>query len=461
MTSFTIELDRSGKMPLYEQLYEHITEELRAGRLREGERLPSKKALAAHLQISRNTVETAYAMLCQEGYAVSKPRSGTFAARVEPLFYSAAPAPLPPEPARPRPPYDFATNTVDAASFPFRSWAKLGKEVLYNGEELLSAGDSQGDARLRAALAKYLREFRAVDCEAGQIVIGAGMEYLLMLLCRLLPPGLSFAVEDPGYPRTASVLAGSGRELCYLPLDEEGLLPGTLARSGAQVACVTPSHQFPTGAVMPVPRRIALLKWANDGASRYVVEDDYNSEFNFAGRPIPALQGMDSRRVIYMSTFSRVLAPSIRIAYMVLPWELLAETRELLRSYSSTVSRFEQNTLAAFIEGGYLTRHLSRMKTLYRRRRDALLALLAPFVKAEGLTISGGGAGLHLLLRGEPAQIEAIKARAEAKGVRVAGMNDYRFRADGPEDTLLLGYAGMDEERLAEAVRLLFLSSEP
>lgn len=456
MTTFTIELDREGAKPLYEQLYAHIAGELLAGRLREGERLPSKKALAEHLGISRNTVETAYAMLCQEGYAVSRPRSGTYAARVEPRFSPAAPPPPPPEAVPRRWRYDFATNTVDAASFPFRSWAKLGKEVLYNGEDLLSAGDSMGDRRLREALAKYLREFRAVDCEAGQIVIGAGMEYLLMLLCRLLPGSLRFAVEDPGYQRTASVLAGSGRELCFLPLDEEGLLPDALEKSGAQAACVTPSHQFPTGVVMPVPRRIALLKWANDGAARYVVEDDYNGEFSFSGRPIPALQGMDSRRVIYMSTFSRVLAPSIRIAYMVLPWELLAESRELLRAYSSTVSRFEQNTLASFIEGGYLSRHLSRMKTLYRRRRDALLELLAPYLKSEGLRVSGVGAGLHLLLRGTPDGIGAIKARAEARGVRVTGLNDYRFRTEGPENTLLLGYAGMDEGRLAEAVRLLF-----
>ena len=456
MTSFTIELDRSGSKPLYEQLYEHLAGELRSGRLREGERLPSKKALAEHLRISRNTVETAYAMLCQEGYAVSRPRSGTFAARVEPRFSPAAPTPLPPEPERPRPRYDFATNTVDAASFPFRSWARLGKEVLYNGEDLLAAGDSLGDLRLREALAKYLREFRAVDCRAGQIVIGAGMEYLLMLLSRVLPPELSFAVEDPGYARTAAVLAGCGRKLCHIPLDGDGLRLDELERSGADVACITPSHQFPTGVVMPVPRRQALLRWASAADGRYVVEDDYNSEFSFSGRPIPSLQGMDGSCVIYISTFSRVLAPSIRIAYMVLPPELLLRSRPLLREYSSTVSRFEQNTLAAFIEGGFLSRHLSRMKTLYRRRRDALLSLLAPHLAAEGLTVLGGGAGLHLLLRGESAAIARIRERAERNGVRVPGLNEYRFTGGGAEDTLLLGYAGMDEARMAEAVSLLF-----
>ncbi len=461
MTSFTIELDRSGKKPLYVQLYEHIAGELRAGHLREGERLPSKKALAAHLQLSRNTVETAYAMLCQEGYAVSRPRSGTYAARVEPRFSPAPAAPLPPERDALSWRYDFATNTVDAASFPFRSWARLGKEVLYNGEELLSAGDSQGDARLREALAKYLREYRAVNCEAGQIVIGAGMEYLLMLLCRLLPQELRFAVEDPGYQRTASVLQGSGRELRFLSLDAEGLRLSELEQSGADAACVTPSHQFPTGIVMPVHRRQALLRWAAEKPGRYLVEDDYNSEFSFSGRPIPSLQGMDGSRVIYISTFSRVLAPSIRIAYMVLPPELLRSSRPLLREYSSTVSRFEQNTLAAFIEGGWFSRHLSRMKTLYRRRRDALLSLLAPHLKAEGLTVSGGGAGLHLLLQGEPTAIRRIRENADRGGVRVPGLNEFRQTPLDEEDTLLLSYAGMDEARMAEAVRLLFSPPVP
>ena len=175
MISFTIALDRDAASPLYEQLYSHIARQIRGGQLVENERLPSKKALAAHLSISANTVETAYAMLCQEGYIVSRPRSGYYVARLESAFPAPQPFHAPGGPAKPAYRYDFMTNTVDAATFPFRTWAKLGKEVLYNGEELLSVGDCQGDEELRDSLCKYLREFRAVDCRPEQLVIGAGI----------------------------------------------------------------------------------------------------------------------------------------------------------------------------------------------------------------------------------------------------------------------------------------------
>ncbi len=456
MNSFTLEFDRESRLPIYEQLYAYIADGIRSGRLLENERLPSKKALASHLGISANTVETAYSMLCQEGYVYSRPRSGYYVSRIE--LTAPAPVPLPEAhtPAQRSYRYDFMTNTVDAQSFPFRTWAKLGKEVLYNGEPLLSSGNCQGDEELRAVLCKYLREFRAVDCTPAQIVIGAGMEYLLMLLCRLLPGDAEFAVEDPGYAKTPAILEGCGRKLHYISLDGDGMDSAALSKCSASVACITPSHQFPTGIIMPVGRRSELLKWAVDAPGRYIIEDDYNSEFNFAGRPIPSLQGMDSRRVIYISTFSRILAPSIRIAYMVLPPELLRSAGEILKSYSSTVSRFDQHTLANFIEGGYLNRHLNRMKTLYRRRRDILIDALTPHAQRLGLTISGGGAGLHLLLSGRDQVISRILARAERESIRVPKLSDSFHSYTGKIDTLIFGYAGMSNEDITQAVALLF-----
>ena len=456
MNSFTLEFDRESRLPIYEQLYAYIADGIRSGRLTEDERLPSKKALASHLGISANTVETAYSMLCQEGYVYSRPRSGYYVSRID--LAPQTPDELPADTTSPERSYryDFMTNTVDSRSFPFRTWAKLGKEVLYNGEDLLTSGSCQGDSELLSALCKYLREFRAVDCAPSQIVIGAGMEYLLMLLCRLLPHNAEFAVEDPGYAKTPAILRGCGRDLHYIPLDSDGMDAAVLSKCSASVACITPSHQFPTGIVMPVGRRSELLKWASEVPGRYIIEDDYNSEFNFIGRPIPSLQGMDSRRVIYISTFSRILAPSIRIAYMVLPPELLRASGDILKSYSSTVSRFEQHTLANFIDGGYLNRHLNRMKTLYRRRRDILTDALEPHVKRLGLRISGGGAGLHLLLSGSAETISLILRRAEAENIRVPKMSDsYRNCTDG-SDTLLFGYAGMSNEDIPKAVALLF-----
>lgn len=459
MNDFTIDLDRKSlKKPLYEQIYLYICSEIKSGRLKADEKLPSKRSLAAHLKISLNTVETAYSMLLQEGYIYSSPRSGYFVSRAFVEFS------LPEKETHTEPPapearykYGFLTNTVDTSSFPFKTWAKLGKEVLYSGQSLLSSGDPLGDISLRESLCKYLREFRAVDCTPSQIVIGAGMEYLLMLLNRIVPNELTFAVEDPGYGKTRAVLLGGGRKLFYIPLDREGLSLSCLSESGADIAYITPSCQFPTGIIMPVARRLELISWANENEHRYIIEDDYNSEFNLMGKPIPSLQGMDSGRVIYMSTFSRSLAPSIRIAYMVLPKALLIKTRDMLYSYSSTVSRFEQNTLARFIDGGYLNRHINRMKLLYRRRKEFLLEILKPHLQARGITVSGDTAGLHLLLDMPEALAEEICSRADRNGIKLSRLSE--FYADNPDRgryTLLLGFAGMEQNDMKNAVDILF-----
>ncbi|NLL38926.1 MAG: PLP-dependent aminotransferase family protein [Clostridiales bacterium] len=464
MNNFTINLEREDrKIPLYEQIYLFICNEIKSGRLKADEKLPSKRSLAAHLMISLNTVETAYSMLLQEGYIYSAPRSGYYVSRAFVEF--SLPEKEPPiEPpasetrtSETRFKYGFLTNTVDTSSFPFKTWAKLGKEVLYSGQSLLSIGDPSGDVTLRESLCKYLREFRAVDCSPSQIVIGAGIEYLLMLLNRIIPHELTFAVEDPGYGKTRAVLLGGRRKLSYIPLDHEGMSPSCLSASGADIAYITPSCQFPTGIIMPVARRLELISWANEYEYRYIIEDDYNSEFNLMGKPIPSLQGMDSDKVIYMSTFSRSLAPSIRIAYMVLPKVLLKDTRDMLSSYSSTVSRFEQNTLARFIDGGYLNRHINRMKTLYRRRKEFFLEYLKPYLEALDITVSGDTAGLHLLLTMPKALAEEVYRRAEANKIKLYRLSEfYAEESDRGRNTLLLGFAGTEKEDLKNAVDLLF-----
>jgi GntR family transcriptional regulator/MocR family aminotransferase len=471
----------SGKSggPLYEQLYRHLADEIRAGRLTAGERLPSKRALAAHLHISRNTVEAAYAMLAQEGYVSARPRSGFYVAPLEARFdagASAAPK-APPSEAAPRWALDLKTNAVDVASFPYRTWARLNRAVLLDGAMLLEAGDPRGDLPLRQALALHLREFRGVSCDASQVVVGAGMEYLLMLLLRLLGGTPVYALEDPGYPKTAALLRGSGLGVRHIPLDAEGMRPDALRQSGAEIAYVTPSHQFPTGCIMPVGRRLTLLAWAGEREGRYVIEDDYNGEFHFSGRPIPAAQGLDrAGRVIYMSTFSRVLAPSIRIGYMVLPPALAARLAASLGSYSSTVSRFEQQTLLRFLSEGYLDRHLARVKAIYRRRRDALTARL----RELGIPYAGESAGLHLLLRLSPARAAEARRRAALRRLRLYWLSDFYAspaaaaapadasgaaepgEASGegvsiaPENVLVLGYGALPLPELNDVVTCLF-----
>ena len=453
MVHLTTALDAASDVPLYEQLYRSLAAEMRTGAVPAGTRMPGKRRLAAELSVSVNTVDAAYQMLAAEGYLEARERSGFYVQEYLALPESAAPAALPKAEAVPKQRpirYDLSTRGVDPGLFPFRTWARLQKELLYSSPELLTHGDAQGDLALRQALAGYLEEYRGVRCGAHQIVVGAGLEYLLGLLAPLLPG--SAAVENPGYPRAKQVLENNGVACCCLPVDEDGLSIRALSDSGAAVCYVTPSPQFPTGVTMPAGRRAELLHWAaRCPGRRYIIEDDYDSEFRFDTRPLPSLQGMAGADgpVVYLSTCSRSLAPSIRIAYMVLPEQLLPAWHAKYRLYSSTVSRFEQQTLARFITGGYFTRHLARERVAYKARRDALTAALQEAFAPEELHLTGLHTGLHLLaeLR-DPPPDDALRAAAEAEGVRLSLLSDYDLTGGGaaPVGTLVLGYGSLADE---------------
>lgn len=460
MLNLTFKLQPAAKEPLYQQLYQALTEQIRTGAIPAGARLPGKRTLAAELGISVNTVDTAYQMLAAEGYVESRARSGfavlpyegaVFAPRRDPAR-TAEPRPLSPAPAAaPEPPwrFDLSTRGIDTGLFPFRSWGRIQRELLYNSPELLHHGQAAGDPELRQALADYLAAYRGVRCSADQIVVGAGMEYLLGLLAPILPGPA--AVEDPCYPRAKAIFENGGVACRFLPVDEGGLSVRALAASDAALCYVTPSHQFPTGVTMPAPRRAALLRWAAAQPGRYIIEDDYDSEFRFDIRPLPSLQGMagPDGPVIYLSTCSRSLAPSIRIAYMVLPRPLLERFRARYGLYSSTVSRYEQHTLAGFIRQGQFTRHLARMRSEYKHRRDALAAALYAAFGRENLTLGGLHTGLHLLLtlKNGPCEADMVAAAAGA-GVRLTGLSGYYHgsAAECPPSTVVVGYGALRAE---------------
>ena len=460
MVHLTTALDASSGVPLYEQLYRSLAGEMRSGTLAAGTRMPGKRRLAAELSVSVNTVDAAYQMLAAEGYLESRERSGFYVQEYLALPSRPAGGPEQPAPPKPEPPvlpvrYDLSTRGVDPELFPFRTWARLQKELLYSSPQLLTHGDAQGDPALRQALAEYLSEYRGVQCGPHQIVVGAGLEYLLGLLAPLLPGPA--AVETPGYPRALQVLENTGMRCCCLPVDEGGLSLDALDRSGAAVCYVTPSHQFPTGVTMPAGRRAELLHWAaRRPGQRYIIEDDYDSEFRFDTRPLPSLQGMAGADgpVVYLSTCSRSLAPGIRIAYMVLPRQLLPAWRAKYRIYSGTVSRFEQQTLARFIREGYFTRHLARERVAYRARRDALAASLRAAFAPDELTLTGLHTGLHLLARLKNAPPDAaLHAAAKAQGVALSLLSDYDLTG-GEQDfsgTFVLGYGSLSEASFPEA----------
>ena len=460
MVHLTTALDPASAVPLYEQLYRSLAAEMRAGTLTAGTRMPGKRRLAAELSVSVNTVDTAYQMLAAEGYLTARERSGftvqeylALPQGVQPPAAPSAPAAVHPADAAPPVQFDLSTRGVDPGLFPFRTWARLQKELLYSAPELLTPGDARGDAALRQALAEYLAEYRGVQCDPEPLVVGAGLEYLLGLLAPLLPGPA--AVETPGYPRARQVLENNGVSCCCLPVDEDGLSIRALSESGAAVCYVTPSHQFPTGVTMPAGRRAELLHWAaRRPGQRYIIEDDYDSEFRFDTRPLPSLQGMAGANgpVVYLSTCSRSLAPSIRIAYMVLPEQLLPAWHAKYALYSGTVSRFEQQTLARFITGGYFTRHLARERVAYKARRDALTKALREAFAPEELHLTGLHTGLHLLaeLR-DPPPDDALRAAAEAEGVRLSLLSDYDLTGGGTAlgGTLVLGYGSLADESCA------------
>ena len=439
--------------PLYEQLYRHLVAEIRRGRPAPGGKLPSKRRLCALLGVSMSTVDTAYALLVAEGYLRALPRSGYVVADLLPLTPQPTPDVPQPQPEPSRWKYDCSTSAVDTSLFPFSSWARITKEAVYENPELLQRGHPQGDLPLRAALADLLAQYRGVHCSPEQIIVGAGADYLLSLLLQLLPEYDAMALEDPGYPAAYATVSRHGRRVIPIPVDGEGMVPELLEQSGARLAYVTPSHQFPMGVTMPAGRRSRLLHWAYAAPDRYLIEDDYDSEFRYSSRPIPAMQGLDRvGRVVYMGTLSRSIAPSIRVAYMILPPALLERYRRTFPHSACTVSRFEQEGLRRFMVQGLYGRHLRRVGNLYRRKCVRFTEALSAI---EGAALSGQQAGLHFLLTLPRFSEEELVARAAELGVRVHPLSRFCRSVPPRPSTVVLGFAGLSEEELTETARLL------
>lgn len=461
-----IPFDSQSASPLYEQIYTYLKGEIRCARLEAGSRLPSTRILAQNLRVSRSTTQMAYDQLVSEGYIEALPCKGYYVCCIEELV-EAGQKPMgafevEKDLGKQMYEVDFSPRGIDLDSFPFNTWRKLSRSTLVdNNKDMFDVGNPQGERSLRVAIGTYLHSARGVNCTPDQILIGAGSEYLLMLLSQILQNDFgslpSIAMENPTYKQAYRVLRGEGWEVAPVDMDRYGMDVKRLIASKAGVAYIMPSHQYPTGIVMPVKRRQELLGWAYSGEGRYLIEDDYDSEFRYRGKPIPALQGIDGGgRVIYMGTFSKSIAPAIRVGFMVLPEHLMKVYREQTGFYASTVSRIDQNILYQFITQGYYERHLNRMRAIYKGKHDALLAGLKEL--ENRFVIRGEYAGLHVLLtcrRGEGE--EKLAKQAALAGVRVYGLSDCFIRpADSVyTSTVMLGYARLDEEEIEKGIRLL------
>jgi GntR family transcriptional regulator/MocR family aminotransferase len=477
-----LHLDLAAAEPLYQQLYAEIRGAILAGRIAPGTRLPSSRALAASLEVARATVVSAFEQLTAEGYLEGRAGSGTFVARDLPddLLHAGAPAVAlrragpsapglsrrgralaatsvsasPPDRGQPRP---FQYGAPDHAGLPLELWSRLAaRHYRSPSPELLAYGDPAGYRPLREAIAAYLAAARGVRCSGEQVIVVSGSQQGLDLAARLLlDPGDQAWMEDPGYLGARGALQAAGAELVPVPIDAEGLDVGAGARLAprARLAYVTPSHQFPAGATMSLSRRLALLAWAR-AADAWVLEDDYDSEYRYAGRPLAALQGLDDAgRVIYIGTFSKVLFPSLRLGYLVAPpavAEAFAAARALADRHPPGVL---QAILADFIAEGHFVRHIRRTRERYAERQAALVAALQPL--GDRLETAPAAAGMHLVgLLPPGADDQAVSEAAGRYGVYASPLSAYAIRPL-PRGGLILGYSAFTPPQLREAAARL------
>lgn len=452
-------LQRSGKAPVYRQLYAALREQIISGQRKAGTRMPSKRAMAAVLGVSVNTVDAAYGQLVSEGYLTSRERSGFTVCQIDTVqsVTIKAPAPLQRE-QEPQPfAVDFRPGGMAQELFPLTAWQRAAKEV-YSTRRWLNRCPREGDFALREAIAQYLQKARNVCCTPEQIIIGSGTESLLSLLSLMLDSSVSFAVENPVYNHCDQILSRMGHPVLAAEVDRQGVMTEPLEHLDNVVLYMTPSHQYPLGICMPMSRRAKLLNWCSNGKFRYIIEDDYDSEFRYDARPVPSLQSIDKNgRIIYLGTFSETVASSLRIGYMVLPMPLLSVYTQSKAVFSCNVPVPDQMILREFMVQGHFERHLNRMRTYYKQNRNFFIRQLEIF--GDEVRVIGEAAGHHLTVQVGGGRSEETLCRLAAEaGVKVYPISRY-FMGEMPEKfqgKLLMGFGGLTQEQIADGVRRLY-----
>lgn len=468
----TCDFSLRGEQSLCEYLINTIREQISDATLKAHEKLPSKRELAEHLGVSVITVQNAYAELISEGYIYSVEKRGFFVTDLpEESWHRKEIGKIENEENnisqdrnginQNKILCDLTSNSSNPETFPFTAWNKISRRILNaSHSDLLKRQPVQGAYVLREAIARHLKTFRGFEISPDQIVIGSGTEVLYAYLIRLLGNKNIYAVENPGYKKISLVLNMNGAKVCPVNIDEYGIDISLLNESKAKIVHVTPNHHFPSGIVMPVKRRLELLSWADQKKDRYIIEDDFDSEFRFRGKPVaPLFCRANGQNVIYINTFSKTLSPSFRISYMVLPPKLVSLFNETLGFSSCTVSSFEQYTLAQFISEGTFSKHISRMKNFYRNLRNDFIYQIEHSKLNEETEILEKDSGLHFLLKlntklsGTKLKEKLIKA-----GLSVSLLSDYFYDNISPEDsrkTLVINYSGLSRQQIPETVKLL------
>lgn len=450
-----------GSDSMYEYLYKCIKNDILQGTLQAGEKLPSKRSFAKNLGISVITVENAYEQLIAEGYIYSMPKRGfyvtDFKGVLETKQREEVQEIIPMTSGENSYLADFTSNQTEADQFPFTIWAKMVREVLSDSRiQLMTNPPCGGIMSLRQSIAGYLKDFRGMTIQPERIIIGAGTEYLYGLLIQLLGHEAVYAVENPGYQKIGKIYQNYQVNWTYIDMDDEGVEVSQLEEKKVDIVHISPSHHYPTGIVMPISRRYELLGWASKGEGRYIIEDDYDSELRLGGKPIPTLQSIDiSEKVIYMNTFTKTLASTVRISYMILPRPLLEQFYQKLSFYSCTVSNFEQYTLDLFIKEGYFEKHINRLRNYYQNKKNGFLSAIWDSGLHKYVEISGEEAGVHFLmkLKTEKAEENVIEL-AKAQGIKLSPLSKFYYeKKAGIENTYVMNYSSVDMERIGKIVR--------
>ncbi|MGN0327655.1 MAG: PLP-dependent aminotransferase family protein [Lachnospira sp.] len=448
--------------PIYEYVYKCIKEDILEGNLITGTKLPSKRSFAKNNGVSTITIQNAYDQLISEGYIYAIPKKGYYVADIAGFKKVKRPEKASMDikvPVKEDIVFDFSSNKIEVGNFPFSIWARLMRDTISNREgELLEISPCGGVYELREAIAEHLSSFRGMSVDPNQIIVGAGTEYLYGLLIKLLGKDKIYCIENPGYKKLYEIYKSNDVCCKAAGLDEQGVVVEELRKVKADIAHISPTHHFPTGITMPVNRRYELLAWANETESRYIIEDDYDSEFRLNGKPIPPLQSIDAcEKVIYMNTFSKSLASTIRISYMVLPRHLANRFYEQLSFYSCTVSTFEQYTLASFIKKGYFEKHINRMRLHYGRKRAQILQIIRNIFSNNECEILENDSGLHFLLQfNTKVPDEYVKEKLREKKIKIVTVADFDTEGKNQDKhQFILNYSNMNPDELENALKYI------
>ncbi|EKQ55913.1 MULTISPECIES: PLP-dependent aminotransferase family protein [unclassified Clostridium] len=464
-------LDNNSSDPLYVQIYNVLRKDIISGQLPEGSKLVSTRNLAASLSVSRNTVESAYLQLCSEGYISSKAGSGFIVEKLDNSIVSK----LKEQEIKgtnsygnintkvdERYKYDFQYGNLSASDFPLQLWKKISNKCLSSMEvkDIMSYNSNKGELDLQIEIMKYLNKSRGVYCKPEQIILSSGIGQSLSLICQILRSNSNqIAVEDPGYDGARTIFTNNGYEVIPIGLENDGINIEELENSSARIVYVTPSHQFPMGAVMPISKRLKLLDWAlrKDGI---IIEDDYDSELRYNTRPIPSIQGINkSEKVVYVGTFSKSLSPSMRTSYIVLPQLLAEKYDKFFNKYHSSISLIQQNIIQQFMSLGYWERHLRKICISNKRKHDMLIYAVNKFL-GDKVTIHGRNAGLHIILelKNGLCEKELIK-KARNFGVKIYPVSTFWIMLEKyTNNMVLLGFGNMSENEIIEGIKLLSIA---